>query len=533
MSGNQVGFIDPQEEYLFKQESSRLTGDIRPVKTSSLAWQLSAKLYIEKTDQFTPFIQNIFNVSANTFISGSYPGTVFRFPLRVTQNSQISSTLYTIEKVQELFHRFYQDAHFMLLFLKHVHTVEVYEKKASQEVVLLHEVKIANQLVKEVSENRRNFVESIRQVKGNKPIACSYIMETEVDKTDKIDWLVTQIFDTALADVQSDGNIKNLPLVGVALPLQCNQVQHYSRGHTFCVLPMPITEDNKTGLNVHVNGFFAVDQNRRHLKWPERDTAAGGNYASGTTFMVWGSNQGRQTLRQSDVEWNYKLLQQSVPLAMWEAVKYAVECSKRAPWNVPSSDVYNIFPDKTMVHKNWQSVVEPFWKKVVAAQDPCLYSSINTWVCPSEAYLIRMEDRACIDMLKKVILKAKLPLVQPPDYIHNELAQRNACRMVTPSLISQVMNAAVLSPEERVTMIWYLFNGKGGSWILLLGKYLLPIQQECHYVAFSSEASPVYLETEECKMSLLPAEERQHVMAKCCLADGHYKLFKQIAQTGE
>ena len=36
----------------------------------------------------------------------------------------------------------------------------------------------------------------------------------------------------------------------------------------FCFLPLPLEQKSATGLPVHVNGYFSISQNRRHLKWP-------------------------------------------------------------------------------------------------------------------------------------------------------------------------------------------------------------------------------------------------------------------------
>ena len=39
-------------------------------------------------------------------------------------------------------------------------------------------------------------------------------------------------------------------------------------GHVFCFLPLPLEQKSSTGLPVHINGYFSISQNRRHLKWP-------------------------------------------------------------------------------------------------------------------------------------------------------------------------------------------------------------------------------------------------------------------------
>ena len=64
--------------------------------------------------------------------------------------------------------------------------------------------------------------------------------------------------------------LKVKPLVATAFPL--NEIKNDTpMGQLFCFLPLPMSETSPTGLNVHVNGYFSLDQNRRHLKLPSAD----------------------------------------------------------------------------------------------------------------------------------------------------------------------------------------------------------------------------------------------------------------------
>lgn len=56
-----------------------------------------------------------------------------------------------------------------------------------------------------------------------------------------------------------------IPLVGAAFPLS-NDQENSSGGQLFSFLPLPLAKTSPTGLNIHLNGYFALDQNRRHLK---------------------------------------------------------------------------------------------------------------------------------------------------------------------------------------------------------------------------------------------------------------------------
>lgn len=104
-SGDQIGMLDPHQVLFGRHES----GQCWNIKEDS-------KEISELEDQFAPFI-NIFGSTKETFQEGHFPGTFFRFPLRV-QPSLLSSNLYNKEKVLELYESFRADADTVLLFFE-------------------------------------------------------------------------------------------------------------------------------------------------------------------------------------------------------------------------------------------------------------------------------------------------------------------------------------------------------------------------------------------------------------------------------
>jgi len=66
-------------------------------------------------------------------------------------------------------------------------------------------------------------------------------------------------------------------------------------GRLFCFLPLPLEAGNsQMGLPVHVHGFFALEQNRKYVKWP-------GTYSFADSYMDKG------------LLWNQCLLREAVP----------------------------------------------------------------------------------------------------------------------------------------------------------------------------------------------------------------------------
>ena len=77
-------------------------------------------------------------------------------------------------------------------------------------------------------------------------------------------------------------------------------------GHVFCFLPLPLEQKTPTGLPVHVNGFFALEQNRKYIKWPS------GYHA-------------RQDFMDKRLLWNQCMLKEALPKAyaalLWAAIQ--------------------------------------------------------------------------------------------------------------------------------------------------------------------------------------------------------------------
>lgn len=121
ISGSTVGMIDPHEKY-FSDGTNRRTG---------YSWRMKEDrdLMITIPDQFSPY-EGVFGISDNVFSEESFNGTLFRFPLRKVA-SELSPTLYSDEKVCTLFDSFASDAHLVLLFLKHLESIELYVREES------------------------------------------------------------------------------------------------------------------------------------------------------------------------------------------------------------------------------------------------------------------------------------------------------------------------------------------------------------------------------------------------------------------
>ena len=270
--------IDPHEEY-FGEGKDRQTG---------YRWRLKEDREVMDSipDQFLPY-KGIFHCTDDVFSEGTYNGTLFRFPLRTTP-SKLSQTLYSAEKVHTLFESFMADAHLVLLFLQDLESIELYVRDESDtEARRTFQVRITDDSLPLVRRKRQEFRSQITT--GQllpEPVKVTYLVTIETvvydrgmkGATQRYSFLVTNYFcggnfSSEFENLAKDKDLSYLPLVGVAMPIpeRAENQTPEIKGHVFCFLPLPVQKTSLTGLPVHVNGFFALSQNRRYIKTPNAE----------------------------------------------------------------------------------------------------------------------------------------------------------------------------------------------------------------------------------------------------------------------
>ena len=319
LSAEKIGFIDPHGIY-FSDKRYRRTGR---------CWRLDKdcaemnKIH----DQFLPF-KGIFDCKEEVFSNGYYDGTLFRFPLRTTP-SDLSNTLYTEEKMDTLFESFEADAHMVLLFLQHLESIELYVREESQASPRRSfQVRVADNNLELVRSKRKEFLEKIspgelmpHSVAVTYPITIETIKfgtSHETDLLQQYSFLVTNYFcggdvSSNFKRLMTDKELNYLPIVGVAMPLPNDPEMQTPdiKGHVFCFLPLPVPMRSLTGLPVHINGFFALSQNRRYIKSPNADQEER-------------ERKGRRKLTDKSLLWNSCLLEEATPRAYATLVLQAI-----------------------------------------------------------------------------------------------------------------------------------------------------------------------------------------------------------------
>ena len=277
-------------------------------------------------DQFSPF-KGIFDCTDEVFSRGYYDGTLFRFPLRTTP-SKLSETLYSAKKIDTLFGSFKADAHLMLLFLQNLESIELYVREESDSTSRrIFQVKIAEESLQVARAKRKEFRERITPNKVMpEPITVTYPITIETvnfdspvdDKAKQHSFLVTSYFcggqvSSTFKELMTDKVLSYLPTVGVAMALPTGpKLQTPTiQGHVFCFLPLPVQKTSLTGLPVHVNGFFALSQNRRYIKSPNAEQED--------------REKKGQQLTDKSLLWNKCLLKEGIPKAYATMILEAIK----------------------------------------------------------------------------------------------------------------------------------------------------------------------------------------------------------------
>ena len=430
LSGSRLGMIDPHQRCF-------------PAATHS--WNLAKKQDLVSTlpDQMAPFLR-VFDCSKDVFEQGFYNGTLFRFPLR-TRTSPLSDSLYDKDKVHRLFRCFQSDAHLTLLFLKHLETIEVYERdELSVKPRLIFKVQLAQECIENVRQKRSEFLNKAKSgnwldksIKSTYPITVETIrMEGSKEHIRTYSWLVTNYYSggqvsAIFRKLHRDSELSYPPWVGIAMPLTLpaenanNDQDIYeldeSDGHVFCFLPLPSEKQTPTGLPVHVNGFFALEQNRKYLKWPN-------------------SSQRQEELMDKRLLWNQCLLKEAIPNAYSELLLQAI--SMHCDGSVPSltiKTIYRAFPDFSKVDRKWEIILVPVFSELL--KHPVVHTNARggEWVTPRDAIFNTLEvDDDTRQVILKVLNQNDVRVAEVPDHVLHAI--KTCCHInlakIAPNLVS-------------------------------------------------------------------------------------------------
>jgi len=451
-------------------------------------------------------MQPLFGVGTETFDAGYFNGTIFRFPLRMQANqSDLSHTVYSPQKVKDLFRSLEADAHNLLLFLKSLKVIEVYEKLSDDVApTLLMTVRISDSTEKEVTAKRAELIAQIgERQSGGVPgaVSVTYAMTTELilhrlseTEVTTRSWIISQFYG---CDADMSPTMNLIPWVAVAVPVHSNEnvtsvLREQPRGNIFCFLPLPCEPESPTGLRVHVHGYFAVDPNRRHIK---QRTA----------------EQMNVKITDEAILWNEYLIRCLLPKALVSLVQYIAES-----WSVGNAEtrrnaIFSAIPDTVAVTVHWKPLVTTFFEQL--PQLPVFYSPVNQgrFLQMKDVLFDDIEDSSCLtELIRRILLENQTDLVSAPSHIMQQLGS-SAARVPATLVCTALKNAEsasalMLKDSERMLLLRYLVDGLGSNMEHILGAKLLPLADDtwAEFRRHTDADECVYIDSDEHRQSLLP-----------------------------
>ena len=428
----------------------------------------------------------------------------------------MSDKVYTKEKVNGLFDSFKNEASAILLFLKNVDSISLYERKERGAISHLYTVRVSEESKTEVRKKRRELIEDISLEWNFAEKSVFYHFEIEKQRPgkrlEKNKWFVAnQVGTSERKLIELAQSLKLLPWIGIASPLDDTN-DTSSLGRIFCFLPLPPDGDCRTGLPVQVNGYFRLTDNRRALKWPGPDCQ-----------------------NDDTAVWNELLLRKVGSQVYANLILNMVRDSSAhfTPQSLAKL-VYSALPDPSHVRQDWRCILQPFFTTILAGE--IFLSTANgnpRWIGLGEAIIDRLDEtNGMREEIKRVVLSTLLsagqPIVSLPrhvlgiiDQFHQISGWRNL-RKITPELLCNVLSsdynfhALPTAFEEKLLVLEYALQNIPGNIPSLHGVPLLPLEngQFTKFQSLSSFLSveKIFIPSEKHSVDLVPNTKHRFLL---------------------
>ncbi|XP_019853193.1 PREDICTED: sacsin-like [Amphimedon queenslandica] len=471
LSQNYCGFLEPQER-VWKGESGK-GFSLRNLKSSC-------------QEALKPF----HGICGFSKANPSYQDkTLFRFPLR-NRESNLSSDVYTIDKLHSLLHTLQEEAQYLLVFLRSVCSIEICKITERNDTVSLFKVSVSqkdfqsrlSQQRKLLSDVESTFIDDSKYSIRDIIIDASHFSIETVDAgvVSNYDWLVINQIGSDDNDVMQLAEKQHiLPWVGAAINLD----DTISNGRIFCVLPLPV--EDQAPFNVHVNGTFAISSNRRSLKWEAQE-------------------------RKGDEEgtWNKLLVEKCLPSCYFKLVSELME------FLIDPSTVYSCWPDvKRVANTPWQGLLDPFYQLLVSSSK-AVHTFGERWVSTSDAVYIIDELPTSV---KDAVVSCNENLVDIDSSNYEALEQYCiSLETLQPAVVRSYLRSNVssycnTSRNEKIEILKYIL--KDDAFHDIIGLQLLPLADDS-FEMFQSKSyfvEDIFVSSSSHPISLLPGLENQLV----------------------
>ncbi|XP_053379066.1 sacsin-like [Mercenaria mercenaria] len=416
LSGDKIMFINPKEQ---DQNKVCTTINLKKLKRSKNL----------KVSDFLKVFENTFDFKEEILEDGEYPATIFWFPLR-QKTSQLSDTIYSQSEVIELLDSFIEESDKNILFAKTVSKIQVFierseveEMNGTQEGCMdelneskqhLYKASVWNQAavytVEINNENgnlkaeRRKLNEKLQTMGKSVPdttehwttdavVTSTKILNNGETKESKSRWLIVNYLKGGeLSDhiqmLLKDENLCYHHFVGLAARIKEEDTEEYTTdtGRVFCYQPLP--QENHTGLPIYINALFALGNNRRQIKWEDKDSF------------------GMHT--DKEIEWNHALVSEILPFGYHLLFQEMINRSKRNDNKKHCvASVYSIVPDIQNTDERWIELGKKFLQQAGKDKQFFTRNEGGHWLPASEITLLS-EDETCVDTITKLLTEEQM-----------------------------------------------------------------------------------------------------------------------------
>ncbi|ESO94902.1 hypothetical protein LOTGIDRAFT_175290, partial [Lottia gigantea] len=421
-----------------------------------------------------------------------YQGTLFWFPLR-TEPSELSRDTYTYEKIQDIFRGLKDLAPSILLFLKKIEFIEVSEESEND---LIYRVQISAKKEEDlhhIREQRGDFLLQVEELNGKLAneyffhymklsIKCEGKKWLSEEKNTK-DWIVVNHYhggsvSDGLQRLIDDEEWSYSPYVSVAGCL--SNCDEQFKGHIYCFLPLPLERTSPTGLPVHINGFFALSQDRHHIKWMSSE------------------EEKRNGHSENSVEWNKILATEILPLVYSELLTYLTKAG------IDTNTIYKLLPKPELITENWKIFIKPLFKQLYKKNIIFTKTSGGKWIKPEEAIVLVKEEYpdTILKVIEDVYLLKKTNVACLPDVFVESLKSHGRIEVSDSSclhsfLINHDGIFDLMDINQKMKLLEYFISNDIEK---LQGLKILPLANGDFQILDAEEETVFWCEAESLKL---------------------------------
>lgn len=512
---------------------------IKSEKNEDECWSVELK-DLSKECETLESLMDKFGFNKTTLTRKVYKGTLIWLPLR-RKASSISSTIYDERKVDTLFDEFKTEAFYNVLFLRNIDRIQLFKNTTDKPI---YEIEMMGIEPEVFQTKRREFkvnISGLQKVLPVDDVKCELETMLKAKTSDEEKQFVVVHCLTGTSNlsgeleefIKVDHESQYSPYSGIAFCLNSTNKSNQETGHIFCCQPLPLTKKSMTGLPVHVNALFDLDENRQHIKLPPANHKT---VSSDNSFV-----------------WNNMMISELLPrcyLFLLDFLKARSIKNKNTTQHV--KDVYDAIPNPQLVDKSWNPLAEKLYKVIMKVQkdneeeneydnDSKGYfftkngGEYGRWVTCSDAVFDSFDHTVSSDARKivcEILLLAGENVVCLPSHLASIVNKTQIVRKLNPEYVIRVLHTLkdridALSKDKKLVMLEFLLLDD--AYERLSGLRLLP-KNDNTFSSFSTHSDVVYV-IDDKRANLFPG------MEFCILTRSHvdssvWKGMRRMAEKG-